>query len=126
MHPSRVTTLLNSSFSSPATTSARINFFIPPPPAVRAYQKINTDPTTGERERNYSQEAEEVAIENLRGKESSTTIDAAGFQLVHRPAKHITFIEDVGIEREYYPESVELIKSVTGASGVVFFNHSKI
>ncbi|GLB44194.1 putative protein CC1G_08491 Coprinopsis cinerea okayama7 130 [Lyophyllum shimeji] len=86
--------------------------------------KINEDPKTGERERNYSLEQKEIVIENLRGKEGSATLDAAGFQLVHRPAKHVAFLEDAGIQEEYYPESAELIKSATGASKVVFFDHT--
>ena len=34
--------------------------------------------------------------------------------------------DDAEIEKEYYPESEELIKKVTGASRVVFFDHSEL
>ncbi|KAF8064040.1 hypothetical protein FPV67DRAFT_1503302 [Lyophyllum atratum] len=124
MPPSRVSALLKGTFSSPPSTTGQIKFFVPPPPGVRAYQKVNADPNTGERDRNYSQEDKEVVIENLRGKEDCATLDAAGFQLLHRPAKHITFTDDAEIKREYYPESVELIKAATGAGRVVFFDHT--
>ncbi|KAF8064042.1 hypothetical protein FPV67DRAFT_1451287 [Lyophyllum atratum] len=109
---------------SPSSTTAKLTFFIPPPDGVRAYQNINADPKTGERPRNTGREEKEVVIENLRGKEDTATLDTAGFELVHHPAKHTAFTDDAEIEREYYPESAELIKEVTGASKVVFFDHT--
>jgi hypothetical protein len=42
---------------------------------------------------------------------------------VHEAA-HKAFTNDADIEKEYYPESIELIKRVTGASRVVLFDHS--
>ncbi|KAG6882026.1 hypothetical protein C0992_012934, partial [Termitomyces sp. T32_za158] len=44
--------------------------------------------------------------------------------LVYQPAKHKTFLDDAEIQREYYPESIRLLKSVTGASQVVIFDHT--
>ncbi|GLB44136.1 putative protein CC1G_08491 Coprinopsis cinerea okayama7 130 [Lyophyllum shimeji] len=108
----------------PASTTAKLTFFVAPPDGVRAFQHINADPRTGERPRNFEREEKEVVIENLRGKEDAFTLDSAGFQLVHHPAKYTAFTDDVEIEREYYPESAELIKQVTGASKVVFFDHT--
>lgn len=111
--------------SNPSTVIAKITFCVPPAEGVRAYQTINADPKTGERERNWTRIEEEVVLENLRGKEESATLDTAGFQLYNRPAKYKAFTDDAEIEREYYPESIELIKELTGASRVVLFDHSK-
>ncbi|KAG5653927.1 hypothetical protein H0H81_009284 [Sphagnurus paluster] len=112
--------------SPPSTTctTGKLSFFVPPRNGERAYQTINVDPKTGERATNFEREEREVVIENLRGKEDTATLDTAGFQLVHRPAKHTAFTEDEAVKREYYPESVELIKELTGASRVVLFDHT--
>lgn len=112
------------SASTPASTTAKLTFLIQPENGVRAFQTINANPETGERERNFSREEKDVVLENLRGKENSTTLDTAGFQLYTRASKHNAFVDDDEIQREYYPESEELIKELTGASRVVFFDHS--
>jgi len=65
-----------------------------------------------------------VVIENIRGKEDSVSLDTAGFQYYKHTSKHITFANDEEIFREYYPESIELIKKLTGASRVELFDHT--
>ncbi|KAG6911100.1 hypothetical protein DXG01_004615 [Tephrocybe rancida] len=112
---------------SPALTTARLTFFVQPPDGVRAFQHINavnSGASAGDRVRNFEREEKEVVIENIRGQEASTTLDKTGFQIVNHPAKHTSFSNDAEIEREYYPESAELIKKITGASRVVFFDHT--
>ena len=110
----------------PASTNAKLLYLIPPEDGVRAYQHINSDPITGERKRNFSREEKDVVIENLRGKEDSVSLDTTGFQYYKHPAKHTSFANDEEIVREYYPESIELIKKLTGASRVVLFDHSAL
>ena len=44
-------------------------------------------------------------------------LDTAGFQFYKRTAKVTTFTDDVQMEKEYYPERVELIKELTGEAG---------
>ncbi|KAG6844892.1 hypothetical protein H0H87_002728 [Tephrocybe sp. NHM501043] len=107
------------------TTTSKVNFFVAPLAHDEpAYTYINTNPKTGEREKNYAEELKEVVFENLRGKESEFTLDSAGFQLVRQPAKHTTFVDDEEIQRDYYAESIDLLKSVTGARKVVIFDHT--
>jgi hypothetical protein len=111
--------------SGPSSTTAQLNYSVQPADGVRAFQHINHDSKTGERIMNYSRTQQEVVIENLRGKEDSFTLDNAAFQLCNRPSKHEAFTDDAEVEREYYPESAEFLKEVTGASQVVIFDHSK-
>jgi hypothetical protein len=101
----------------PTSTLATLSYFIPPPNGEKAYQHTFADPLTGERERNYTRADHAVVIENLRGKEDEeATLDTAGFQFFKRPAKYTTFDNgDEEIVKEYYPESIELIKELTGA-----------
>ncbi|KAG6828689.1 hypothetical protein H0H92_007051 [Tricholoma furcatifolium] len=106
------------------TTTGKLYFFVPPASGERAFTMVAVDPETGVPKKNYTLEMKEVPIEDARGNQSDYTIDSAGFQLVHHPAKHVSFLDEEEIKREYYPESAELIKSVTGASRVVFFDHT--
>ncbi|EAU87020.1 hypothetical protein CC1G_08491 [Coprinopsis cinerea okayama7 len=106
------------------STTAELLYFESPPNGERAYNHINVDPKTGERPRNFTQAKHSVTIENLRGKENTVSLDTTGFQYYHHPAKHTSFKNDEEIEKEYYPESIELIKQLTGASKVVLFDHT--
>ena len=110
----------------PASTTTNLLYIVEPEGGVVAYQYINADPITGERRRNFEREEKSVVIENVRGKEDSVSLDTAGFQFYHYPSKHTTFASDEEIRQEYYPESAELIKKVTGASRVELFDHSKL
>jgi len=101
-----------------------IPFAVPPENGEPAWQNINSD-ENGEYQKNYSRKTEEVEVENLRGRESEASLDKTGFQLIsNSPSKHSGFTEDAAIESEYYPEVIENIKKVTGASRVVIFDHS--
>jgi hypothetical protein len=107
-----------------SSTTASLAYTVPPANGVRAYQKINADPISGERDNNFSRTNHDVVIENVRGKEDQYTLDNSGFQYVRSPAKHTSFNNDEEIEKEYYPESIDLLKKLTGASRVVIFDHS--
>jgi hypothetical protein len=119
--------------SSTLTTSenavaAKIRYSLPPKDGSRASSKTVFDPVTGQIERNYEQKDHEgVLIENIRGKESLYTLDSAGFQYLTRPTKLAAsdFDDEKKVKGDYYTESVELIKEVTGASRVVLFDHSE-
>ena len=106
-------------------TTGDLIYFVPPVDGSRPFTNINADPVTGIRDRNYLQEAHSRVIEDVRGKESSFSLDTTGFQYHKRAAKHKAFTNDAEIEKEYYPESIELIKELTGATRVVIFDHSK-
>jgi hypothetical protein len=109
----------------PSHTIARLSYFVEPKSSERAFQHVNANPATGERERNFTRADHDVVVKNLRGEES-VTLDNAGFQFHRHPAKHISFSNDAEIEKEYYPETVELLKKLTAASRVVIFDHSMI
>ena len=110
---------------APVSTTADLFYALEPEGGVRAYQRVDIDPSTGERVRNFGVEARSVVIENVRGKEDTVSLDTTGFQFYKHTSKHTTFDNDEEIYREYYPESIELIKKLTGASRVELFDHSK-
>ena len=102
-----------------------INYGIPPADGSRAFQMISEDLISGQLERNFSYQTQEVQVENIRSKEDAVSLDTAGFQFYTIPTKYKgEFLDDEEIKREYFPESEELLKKLTGASKVVIFNHS--
>ncbi|KAJ3506122.1 hypothetical protein NLJ89_g7044 [Agrocybe chaxingu] len=115
-----------SSDGGPAATLAKLLYFTEPKGGVRAYHFINSDPATGQREKNWEFDEKQVSIENLRGKEDTVSLDTTGFQFANHTTAHTSFANDEEIKREYYPESIGLIKKLTGASRVELFDHSKL
>ena len=111
--------------ATPVSTTADLVYAVEPEGGVKAYQRIDIDASTGESARNFQVEAKCVVIENVRGNEDTVTLDTAGFQFYKHTSKHTSFDNDEEIYREYYPESIELIKKLTGASRVELFDHSK-
>ncbi|KAF9258578.1 hypothetical protein L218DRAFT_876913 [Marasmius fiardii PR-910] len=98
--------------------TAQLTYIMPPPNGGRAYQLFSS--RTGElEEANIVPALHDMFIENVRGKEDSYTLDDAGFQFFHRPTKHTDFDDEKELE-EYYWESTEIVKEVTGASDVIF------
>lgn len=83
------------------------------------------DPVPGQSPSNIKAEPFDVEIENIRGKENSVSLDTAGFQYFHAETKVKSFANDEEIEKVYYPESIELLKRLTGASRIVIFDHSE-
>ncbi|GBE84194.1 predicted protein [Sparassis crispa] len=105
-----------------ATVTADLVFFSHPkdgsPPFIYA-----SAPSSGEK-RNWVGEHHDVEIDNVRGKQGTFTLDSAGFQFGDQEAKHTAFISDEDVKKEYYPESIELVKSITGATRIVPFDHT--
>ena len=111
----------------PRSTIGDLVYALEPDGGVRAYARVDEiDPSTGEAVRNYKDEAKSIVIENIRGKEDTHTLDTAGFQFYKHISKHTSFANDEEIRREYYPESIELVKKLTGASRVELFDHSEV
>ncbi|KAI6169719.1 hypothetical protein EDD17DRAFT_26080 [Pisolithus thermaeus] len=106
------------------SSAAKLNYAIPPADGSRAFTQAYPDPVTGEHPRNWQQDSYIVEIEDIRGKEDNYSLDVAGFQYFRYPAKHTKFTDEEEIKEEYYPESIELIKKLTGASRVVVFDHT--
>lgn len=112
------------SFHIDMSTAAKLIYFSPPADGSRAFSHVNADPATGERPKNWNEDVRVVQIEDIRGKEDEFSLDISGFQYYRHPAKHTKFTNNKEIEEEYYPESVELLKKLTGASRVVIFDHT--
>ncbi|KIK59619.1 hypothetical protein GYMLUDRAFT_60152 [Collybiopsis luxurians FD-317 M1] len=106
------------------TVPGALFYFSPPTDGSEPYNRVNDDPSSTLPLSNWTPEKHTLQIENIRGREDAFTLDEAGFQYFKHPAKHTAFTDDEEIKAEYYPESEELIKELTGASKVVLFDHT--
>ncbi|KAG1880026.1 hypothetical protein F4604DRAFT_1954015 [Suillus subluteus] len=104
-------------------TISPLNYFIAPLDSSRPYILFYPDSTTTKPPYNWTQDPHAMQIEDVRGKEELYNLDNAGFQYGREAAKHASFLNDDEIQREYYPESIDLIKRVTGATRIVIFGH---
>jgi hypothetical protein len=65
-----------------------------------------------------------TTIHDLRPAASEFRLDDAGFQLLSHRSTVRDFWDEEEIKRVYYPESIEVLKRVTGASEVRIFDHT--
>lgn len=101
-----------------------INYGVPPADGARAIRTVNVNPISGKHEKNYRRQSHEVQVENIRGREDTVSLDMAGFQFYTIPTKYKgEFLHDEEIKREYFPESQEILKKLTGARKIVIFQH---
>jgi hypothetical protein len=103
-----------------------LNYFVAPSDGSRPYTDISGNNAAGKLIHNWGEDSHDMQVEDVRGKEELYKLDSAGFQYGREAAKHTSFLNDDEIEREYYPESIDLIKKVTGATKVVIFDHSTL
>ncbi|KAG7093555.1 hypothetical protein E1B28_007225 [Marasmius oreades] len=101
---------------------ARLFYYAPPSDGSKP--RIYVSPPEGVPPVTYGADEHVVQIENVRGKEATFTLDNAGFLFGKYTPNHKAFSNDEEIEKEYYPESIDLIKRLTGASKVVLFDHT--
>ncbi|KAG1883577.1 hypothetical protein F4604DRAFT_1575657 [Suillus subluteus] len=106
-------------------TIGTLNYLIAPLDGSQPYNRMYADTSaTAKPAHNWTQEPHDMQVEDVRGKEELYKLDSAGFQYGREAAKHASFLNDDEIQREYYPESIDLIKRVTGATNVVIFDHT--
>lgn len=107
------------------TITTELFYFQPPQDGSKPYASVTPNPATGKRDTNWTNTSHTVQIENVRGKEDSVGLDTTGFFFGKHAAKHTSFTNDEDVKQEYYPESIDLVKKITGASQVHIFDHSK-
>jgi len=110
--------------NEPSSVTANLIYFKPPTDGSKPFTDINVDVRNEGEGRNWTKEPHDVQIENLRGKEDSVTLDVHGFQFFKGSSTHKSFSNEEEVKAEYYPESIELVKKITGASRVVPFDHT--
>ncbi|CAF3710780.1 unnamed protein product [Rotaria sp. Silwood1] len=86
------------------------------------------DSSNGQREKNFEYEPVQTIIHDIRSHESDTHIDITGFQALYSPSKVDAELILNGTEKQvkeiYYAEVEQLLKHVTGANHIIFFDHT--
>jgi hypothetical protein len=83
------------------------------------------EPPPGVSQTNAVYEAQPVAIRNLRTLADETSLDREGFQFVRHRSAVRDFYDDDELRRVYFPEAECLIATVTSASRVFIFDHTR-
>lgn len=65
-----------------------------------------------------------VVIHDISGEVEKYNLDTHGFQFVKHESKEKDFLDVEKIKAEYYAETEELVKKVTGATRTFVFNHA--
>lgn len=100
---------------------ATLNYLAPSQERPRTY---TFDPPEGTPRTTAVSDPHDVNIIDLRQVVADFTLDREGFGLVHHTSAVADFHDDAEVERVYYPESVALLKRLTGADRVHVFDHT--
>lgn len=106
--------------------SATLNFYSPPSDGSLPFNFVQ-DPPAGQPRRNYSDHPQQVVLHDIRGQESSYSLDRDAFQIIQgvSPSAEKSFTDDASIEKNYYPEVKEiLLDNVPGSNKVFIFDHT--
>lgn len=105
----------------PAAVHATLNYFVAPPGKPYSY---TFDPPPGMPQTNVEYRAQPVVIHDLRPIAHELSLDVQGFQWTVHPTAQLDFHDAAELQRVYYPESQALLKSATGGSRVIVFDHT--
>lgn len=108
-------------------TSAELTFYAPPPDNSAPYNYVETPPP-GQPQRNYLEFPHRVSLTDIRGDESSYTLDKDAvqpLQNISTKTTYTTFDSDAAVREIYYPEvEALLLKHIPGAHKIVLFDHT--
>src|SRR5262245_50933918 len=113
--------IMNEVADRPAVITAPINY------AVITGEKLVNEtfgPNSIRRRTTGSYERRPMQIRDGRASSEAFSLDRTGFVLVDHRTAMKDFFDPEELKRVYYPEAIELVKRVSGASRVVLFDHT--
>jgi len=110
------------------TVQSQITFFKDPEDGSVPYFYTFSPPPDGQPQSNVGSIVESINIQDIRGKESSFSLDKAGFATISSVPSDIRYDDwsnDEVIKEKYYPEIEKLLlDNVPGAKRIVLFDHT--
>ncbi|KAL8947785.1 MAG: hypothetical protein Q9222_005970 [Ikaeria aurantiellina] len=106
--------------------TASLNFYEPPADNSKPYNYVELPPT-GVPQRNYTDKAHSITINDLRGHEQLFNLDTHAFAAlsdIPSATTRSTFDSDSLIKELYYPEVEKLLLKETGAKKILLFDHT--
>lgn len=108
-------------------TAAEIVFFKDPADGSTPFNYVYAPPE-GQPQHNFGSEIVKVEIQDIRGKESTFSVDSAGFVALSNISSQLVYDDwqnDEIIKKNYYPEVEKLLlDNLTGANHVLIFDHT--
>jgi hypothetical protein len=108
-------------FEKLLVVEAELNYLTP---MVEKPVNYTYEPPTGIPRHNSKYETRRLPIKNARPLAQNLSLDREGFAFAVHRSNVKNFYDDSEIQRVYYPEADQLLKSVTGATSVVIFDHT--
>lgn len=71
-----------------------------------------------------SYEQRPMTVLNGRTHAGELSLDTNGFVLVDHPTRVVDFFDPEALKNVYYPEAIDLVKRISGATRVVLFDHT--
>lgn len=115
----------DSSYIPAGDATVHLNYFQPPKDGSKPWNFVEK-PKDGP-QRNFDDLPKEVKISDIRGKETTFTLDNDAFAVVQNvpDSAESDFADDGSIKRNYYPEVEQLLlDNVLGSTKVVIFDHT--
>lgn len=103
-----------------------LNFFSPPPDGSSPFNHV-APPPAGTPVRNFSDDAVNVPIKDLRGHESEFSLEKDAFAVITNVSESAekSFTDSESIKQNYYPEIEKmLLEHIPGCTKVVVFEHA--
>ncbi|CAE7076682.1 unnamed protein product [Rhizoctonia solani] len=111
----------NSGCGASTSVRTKLNYCLPNPYGI-PHRAVPIRPNSMTMQSNYINDAREVLIQDVRGRENTFSLDTNGFEFVVHQTNE-TFQDDNSIKTNYYSEVKQLIKDVTGAHQVFIVAH---
>ena len=105
--------------------TSTLSFYSPPVDGATPYHFVEK-PADGAPQSNYGVEKVDVELQDIRGQESSFSLENNSFATLQNiPSEEKNFTDDEHIKAVYYPEVEEtILKNVPGAKRVLLFDHT--
>lgn len=107
------------------TVTASLKYTQLPTDGSEPYSLV--DPLAHKEEFNFTQQAFDVEIHDIRGREADFTLDHDAFSVVRGvpPSAERDFVDDAAIEANYYPEVERLLlDQIPGSNKIYIFDHT--
>ena len=105
--------------------TSKLSFYVPPSDGSAPYNYVEPQPA-GTPQNNFTAIDHAVQINDIRGHESSYSLDRDAFQAIQNvPSEEKDFTDGEHIKSTYYPEVEKLLlDNIPGAHKIVLFDHT--
>ena len=108
----------------PHDVHTSLNYFASTQNGEPPYNFTYSPPPGGLPQTNVVTEAINTVVHDIRGKEDTVSLEAAGFEFVRHISEEKEFVDEEAIRTRYYKEVEELLKKRTDAKRILVFDYT--